>query len=66
MILLDKHPINFYKSLLDVYLKESFAKPVPPLPRQKIINEQPGMAEILIQTDDDKIIGPMKNTINRF
>ena len=49
-----------YKSLLDVYLKESFAKPVPPLPRQKIINEQPGMAEILIQTDDDKIIGPTK------
>ena len=49
-----------YRRLDEVYLKESFAKHVPPLPRQTILNEQPGMAEILIQTDDDKIIGPTK------
>jgi len=40
-----------YKSLKDIYLKESFAKPVPLLPRQTVLNEQPGMAEILIQKD---------------
>ena len=40
-----------YKSLDEIYLKESFSKPVPLLPRQLILNEQPGMAEILIQKD---------------
>jgi hypothetical protein len=40
-----------YKSLDQVYLSESFAKPVPLLPRQTILKEQPGMAEILIQKD---------------
>lgn len=40
-----------YKSLEEIYLKESFHKPVPLLPRQTILNEQPGMAEILIQKD---------------
>lgn len=49
-----------YRRLDEVYLKESFAKHVPLLPRQAVLNEQPGTAEILIQTDDDKIIGPTK------
>lgn len=45
-----------YRRLDEVYLKETFAKPVPPLPRQTIITEQPGMAEILIQKDQEDVI----------
>lgn len=50
-----------YRRLDEVYLKETFAKLVPLLPRQQtLLSEQPGTAEILIQTDDDKIIGPTR------
>ena len=40
-----------YKSLEDIYLKESFAKLVPLLPRHLVLGEDSGMAEILIQKD---------------
>jgi len=40
-----------YRPLSEIYLKESFARPVPLLPRQTILGEANGMAEILIQKD---------------
>jgi hypothetical protein len=44
-------PNKPYKSLHEVYLAQSFAKPVPLLPRQTVLGEEKGMAEILIQKD---------------
>jgi len=43
-----------YKSLDEIYLKESFAKPVPALPRQTIFNEAPEdkTIDVYAQVDD--------------
>ena len=43
-----RKPKKPYKSLNEIYLKESFAKPVPPLPRQNIFRE----AKVHITFDD--------------
>lgn len=45
-----------YRRLDEVYLNDTFAKPVPLLPRQTVLQEQPGMAEILIQKDKEEVL----------